>query len=219
MGRRVPDDRLHHSAIAADRIHYRPSQLRDRCRHEHDFHDLKKVHGAGQQQVRNYWVNVAVYHSNLWLQTLIELCELLMRVESRVGRRAVIDLMLQLLAADGAPGDGAMPAPVNPVISQAPDHPSHKPMGGSHRPGVISQGGSFASLDSSMLSGCPLARPTRRVLVDSVSMMPHTSHFLNKSPEYRSLVRTVGRFARPPACGWWASCGHASIGGSLRTGS
>jgi hypothetical protein len=45
----------------------------DRAAIEQDFHDLKEVHGAGQQQVRNYWANVAAYHLNLWLHTLIEL--------------------------------------------------------------------------------------------------------------------------------------------------
>jgi hypothetical protein len=40
---------------------------------EQDFHDVKEVHGAGQQQVRSYWANVAVYHLNLWLHTLVEL--------------------------------------------------------------------------------------------------------------------------------------------------
>jgi hypothetical protein len=45
----------------------------DRATIEQDFHDLKEVHGAGQQQVRRYWANVAVYHLNLWLHTLIEL--------------------------------------------------------------------------------------------------------------------------------------------------
>jgi hypothetical protein len=45
----------------------------DRGAIEQDFHDLTEVHGAGQQQVRNYWANVAVYHLNLWLHTLIEL--------------------------------------------------------------------------------------------------------------------------------------------------
>lgn len=45
----------------------------DRATIEQDFHDIKEVHGAGQQQVRNYWANVAVYHLNLWLHTLIEL--------------------------------------------------------------------------------------------------------------------------------------------------
>ena len=29
--------------------------------------------GAGQQQVRNIWTNVAVYHLNLWIHTLVEL--------------------------------------------------------------------------------------------------------------------------------------------------
>jgi hypothetical protein len=45
----------------------------DRAAVEQDFHDLKEVHGAGQQQVRYYWANIAVYHLNLWLHTLIEL--------------------------------------------------------------------------------------------------------------------------------------------------
>jgi hypothetical protein len=45
----------------------------DRAAIEQDFHDLKEVHGAGQQQVRHYWANVAVYHLNLWVHTLIEL--------------------------------------------------------------------------------------------------------------------------------------------------
>jgi hypothetical protein len=45
----------------------------DRAAVEQDFHDLKEVHGAGQQQVRHYWANVAVYHLNLWVHTLLEL--------------------------------------------------------------------------------------------------------------------------------------------------
>jgi SRSO17 transposase len=45
----------------------------DRAAVEQDFHDLKEVHGAGQQQVRYYWANVAVFHLNLWLHTLIEM--------------------------------------------------------------------------------------------------------------------------------------------------
>jgi hypothetical protein len=45
----------------------------DRAAIEQDFHDLKEVHGAGQQQVRHYWANIAVYHLSLWLHTLIEL--------------------------------------------------------------------------------------------------------------------------------------------------
>jgi hypothetical protein len=45
----------------------------DRAAIEQNFHDLKEVHGTGQQQVRHYWANIAVYHLNLWLHTLIEL--------------------------------------------------------------------------------------------------------------------------------------------------
>ena len=40
---------------------------------EQDFHDIKEVWGAGQQQVRNIWTNVAAYHLNLWMHTLVEL--------------------------------------------------------------------------------------------------------------------------------------------------
>jgi hypothetical protein len=45
----------------------------DRGAIEQNFHDVKEVHGAGQQQVRHIFANVAVFHLNLWLQTLIEL--------------------------------------------------------------------------------------------------------------------------------------------------
>jgi DDE superfamily endonuclease len=45
----------------------------DRSAIEQDFHDLKEVHGAGQQQLRNYWANIAAYHITLWWHTLIEL--------------------------------------------------------------------------------------------------------------------------------------------------
>jgi hypothetical protein len=45
----------------------------DRAAIEQDFHDLKEVHGAGQQQVRHYYANIAAYHLNLWLHTVIEL--------------------------------------------------------------------------------------------------------------------------------------------------
>jgi hypothetical protein len=45
----------------------------DRSVIEQDFHDIKEVHGAGQQQVRHIWANVAAYHLTLWLHTLIEL--------------------------------------------------------------------------------------------------------------------------------------------------
>jgi hypothetical protein len=45
----------------------------DRSAIEQNFHDLKEVHGAGQQQLRNYWANIAAYHLTMWLHTLIEL--------------------------------------------------------------------------------------------------------------------------------------------------
>ena len=45
----------------------------DRATIEQDFHDVKEVWGAGQQQVRNIWTNLAVWHLNLWMHTLVEL--------------------------------------------------------------------------------------------------------------------------------------------------
>ena len=45
----------------------------DRATIEQDFHDVKEVWGAGQQQVRHIWSNVAVYHLNLWMHTLVEM--------------------------------------------------------------------------------------------------------------------------------------------------
>jgi hypothetical protein len=45
----------------------------DRATIEQDFHDIKEVWGAGQQQVRNIWSNLAVYNLNLWMHTLVEL--------------------------------------------------------------------------------------------------------------------------------------------------
>ena len=45
----------------------------DRATIEQDFHDVKEVWGAGQQQVRNIWTNTAVYQLNLWMHTLVEL--------------------------------------------------------------------------------------------------------------------------------------------------
>jgi len=45
----------------------------DRSAIEQNFHDLKEVHGAGQQQLRNYWANIGAYHVSMWLHTLIEL--------------------------------------------------------------------------------------------------------------------------------------------------
>jgi hypothetical protein len=44
----------------------------DRAAIEQDFHDVKEVWGAGQQQVRNIWTNVAAFNLNLWMHTLVE---------------------------------------------------------------------------------------------------------------------------------------------------
>jgi hypothetical protein len=45
----------------------------DRAAIEQNFHDVKEVHGAGQQQLRNYYANIAAFHMTLWWHTLIEL--------------------------------------------------------------------------------------------------------------------------------------------------
>lgn len=45
----------------------------DRSAIEQNFHDVKEVHGAGQQQVRNVWCSVACWNLCLWLHTLVEL--------------------------------------------------------------------------------------------------------------------------------------------------
>jgi hypothetical protein len=42
----------------------------DRATIKQDFHDVKEVWGAGQQQVPNIWTNLAVYHLDLWIHTL-----------------------------------------------------------------------------------------------------------------------------------------------------
>ncbi len=40
---------------------------------EQNFHDLKEIERAGQQQVRSYWTNVGAFHLNLWVNTMVEL--------------------------------------------------------------------------------------------------------------------------------------------------
>lgn len=45
----------------------------DRAAIEQNFHDVKEVEGAGQQQLRNVWTNVAGWHLCLWVHTLVEL--------------------------------------------------------------------------------------------------------------------------------------------------
>ena len=45
----------------------------DRWAIEEHFHDVKEVGGAGQQQVRNVWSNIACWNLNQWVYTLVEL--------------------------------------------------------------------------------------------------------------------------------------------------
>ena len=45
----------------------------DRAAIEQDFHDIKEVHGSGQQQLRNVWANIGAFNLILWLHTLVEL--------------------------------------------------------------------------------------------------------------------------------------------------
>ena len=45
----------------------------DRMAIEQNFHDLKEIEGAGQQQVRSYFANIGVFHLNMWVHTLVEL--------------------------------------------------------------------------------------------------------------------------------------------------
>jgi hypothetical protein len=45
----------------------------DRFALEQNFHDLKEIEGTGQQQVRNFWANIGVFHLNMWVHTMIEL--------------------------------------------------------------------------------------------------------------------------------------------------
>ncbi|MFM8725856.1 MAG: transposase, partial [Planctomycetaceae bacterium] len=44
----------------------------DRSAIEQNFNDVKEVHGAGEQQVRNVWCNVACWNLRLRLQTMVE---------------------------------------------------------------------------------------------------------------------------------------------------
>jgi len=45
----------------------------DRMAIEQVFHDVKEIEGAGQQQVRNLWANIAAWHMTLWAYTLVEM--------------------------------------------------------------------------------------------------------------------------------------------------
>jgi DDE superfamily endonuclease len=45
----------------------------DRSALEQVFHDVKEVHGAGQQQLRHLWANVGAWNLITWWHTLVEL--------------------------------------------------------------------------------------------------------------------------------------------------
>jgi hypothetical protein len=45
----------------------------DRSALEQVFHDIKEVHGAGQQQLRHVWANVGAWNLIMWWHTLVEL--------------------------------------------------------------------------------------------------------------------------------------------------
>jgi hypothetical protein len=49
------------------------SAVGDRWAIEEHFHDVKEVWGAGEQQVRNVWSNIACWNLCGWLYTLVEL--------------------------------------------------------------------------------------------------------------------------------------------------
>jgi hypothetical protein len=44
----------------------------DRASLEQDFHDIKEVWGAGQQQVRVIWTSIACFNLNLCMHSLME---------------------------------------------------------------------------------------------------------------------------------------------------
>ena len=58
----------------------------DRWALEEHFHDVKEVWGAGEQQVRNVWSNIACWHLNQWMYTLVELCSWDVPAEELVDR-------------------------------------------------------------------------------------------------------------------------------------
>ena len=53
---------------------------------EEQFHDVKEVWGAGQQQVRNVWSNIGCWHLNTWLYTMVELASWDVPAEELVDR-------------------------------------------------------------------------------------------------------------------------------------
>ena len=65
-----------HHVVVMSRSGEAPEDLEavaDRAAIEQLFHDVKEVHGAGEQQLRHVWANIGAWHLLLWLHTLIEL--------------------------------------------------------------------------------------------------------------------------------------------------
>lgn len=58
----------------------------DRWALEEHYHDVKEVWGAGEQQVRNVFSNIACWHLNQWMFTLVELCSWNVPAEQLVDR-------------------------------------------------------------------------------------------------------------------------------------
>jgi hypothetical protein len=50
-----------------------PEAFSDRAMIVFDFHDVKEVWDAGQQQLSNIWLYIAAYNLHLWMHTLVEL--------------------------------------------------------------------------------------------------------------------------------------------------
>jgi hypothetical protein len=57
-------------SVAAEQI---LEAVADRFAIEQNFHDLKEIEGAGQQQLRNFWANIGAFHLNMWVHTMVEL--------------------------------------------------------------------------------------------------------------------------------------------------
>lgn len=55
---------------------------------EEYFHDTKEIYGAGKQQVRNIWSNIACWNLNGWLYTMVELESWESKTEDLVDRSA-----------------------------------------------------------------------------------------------------------------------------------
>ena len=112
----------------------------DRSALEQVFHDVKEVHGAGQQQLRHVWANVGAWNLIGWWHTLVELwawdrpqsrsCD---RSDSPWDNARAPSVARQSLSGVTSRGDaggifvatvrGGL-APENPPVHQAPHAPS-----------------------------------------------------------------------------------------------